>query len=227
MSISSTFSVLLCRGRHVPGGRGRDPAARGGSPSLRTPRPHRRGRRRAEALRRRRRLSGAVLPDADQRGARTQDQLLGRGRLQEAGADALGLREAGQVDLRHRRRRALALRARRPAGVQAGAQDLPAAGGARVPDRQGQARRRVRHRLRGQVPLRRRAETTCCRCRRRRPSPRSRASCSSSTRAPSTCARASSPTRRATSTTSCSRTSASTPACPRRYFTSRRPPACA
>ena len=100
---------------------------------------------------------------------------------------------------------------------------VAAAGGAVVPDRQGEAGDGVRHRVRRQVALRQpgrlRAVAVTQGGRRRR----SRRSCSSSIRAPSTCARASSPTGRGTSTISCSPTFASTRACRTRCSSSRRP----
>ena len=81
-----------------------------------------------------------------------------------------------------------------PDDKQAFKQDLEgvaAAGRAGVPDRQGQARVRVRHHLRRQDrPDGGAAATTCCRCRRRRRRRRSRASCSSSIRTTVRCARA-------------------------------------
>ena len=70
--------------------------------------------------------------------------------------------------LHHRRRRAVAVRAGRQAGVQAGPQGVAAAGGAGVPDRaRGSWRPSSTSASRGKGPTAR-AATTCCRCRRRR-----------------------------------------------------------
>ena len=157
----AVVASLAARHRNGPG-------ARGGASRYEAGRQG--GRRRgAEALRRGRRLPRPLHADADQRVDGSQDQLGGRGDVQEARAHALGLREAGQVQLRHRRRRVVAVRARRQAGVQAEAGDVTAARGAVVLDRQGKAGDRVRHQLRGQDTLTGAPATTCCRCRRRRP----------------------------------------------------------